>query len=235
LTAFIASTARRAISLAFAGGPSLRRVTIGETFILALMFVATLKTSRMILWWGPIAGWTIAAVAASRWKVGRRSPVEVALHDRRDWRPTLMVATILLVAFVSTPAGIAMLTGRPQRLQDAVSAQTPIGAAEYLREHPPRGLIFNPMEWGDYLVWAGPDGLKIFANSHAHLLPPEIWRDYMRVIEWSSDAMSILNRHNIEVVVTDPNRQGTLIEALRANDQWRQAFEDDRSIVFAKP
>jgi hypothetical protein len=189
----------------------------------------------MILWWGPAVGWSIPILASTRWKWGYRIFADHSLRRKVGWKPTAIGLGILVVACLATPAGRSLATGRPQTFEIVASNQTPTSAAEYLREHPPRGLIFNPMEWGDYLVWAGPDGLKIFANSHAHLLPPEIWRDYMRVIEGSSDALAILDRHDVEVVVTDPNRQGTLIEALRADGQWRQAFEDDRSIVFAKP
>ncbi|MGE3316108.1 MAG: hypothetical protein AB7O26_13415 [Planctomycetaceae bacterium] len=234
LTAYVAVGAITiaAIGLEFARRSN-RRVSLVEWSVFLLFAAAASISSRMILWWGPIAGWILAIIGSSLGKPGGRdSSTDDGRRPLADWKPKAMGAAILLVAIASTPAGMEMVTGRPQRLQDAVSTQTPIGAAEFLRDHPATGRIFNPMEWGDYLVWSGPEDLEIFANSHAHLIPPEIWRDYMRAIEGGAEALAILDRHNVEVVVTDPDRQGALIESLRASSKWKQSYEDDRSIVF---
>ena len=37
------------------------------------------------------------------------------------------------------------------------------------------------MEYGDYLLWSHP-GLPVFVAGHAHLVPEEVWRDYLSTI-----------------------------------------------------
>jgi hypothetical protein len=218
----------------FAETISQRRILSTETLLVVLLGVATIRTSRMILWWGPAVAWSISVLAAARWKWSGGLFADDLLRQSHGWAVIAPGAIILMVAALITPAGIDILSGRARPLAQVVSIQTPIGAADYLREQPPKGLTFCPMEWGDYLTWAGPEKLRVVTNSHVHLVPNDIWRDYMSAIDGTADALAILARHNVEVVVTDPSRQSAFVEMLQNSGTWNPTFRDDRSIIFEK-
>ena len=81
-----------------------------------------------------------------------------------------------------SPFGVAVIHGKHADLGRATSQFTPRFAAEFLTKHPPQGPVFNTYEWGDYLQWAGPRDLQLFVNSHAHLVPRDVWQAYMQVM-----------------------------------------------------
>jgi len=104
----------------------------------------------------------------------------------------------------------------------------------WLREHPPAGLVFNVFEWGDYLLWAGPPDVKVFVTSQAHLVPREIWRDYLSVINMSSGWTEAFDRYDVQVLLLDKAERGDLIYSLRENKQWKRSFEDDLAVIFTR-
>jgi hypothetical protein len=127
-----------------------------------------------------------------------------------------------------------LVTGRIPELKQCVTSQTPVDATEWLREHSPVGQVFNTYEWGDYLVWAGPPNLPVFVTSQAHLVFPEIWRDYLAVIRVASGWEKILDTYGVETVVVDKLGRVALIRKLRNDTRWSVAFEDDVAVVFVR-
>ena len=113
-----------------------------------------------------------------------------------------------------------------------VNPMTPVGAAEFLHEHPPTGLIFNTYEFGDYLTWAGPKDLQVFVNSHAHLAPPDVWDTYISVIEQRGNWVGRFDRYGVNVVILDKRYRSDMIDMLSQNEDWRMRYSDDRSAVF---
>jgi hypothetical protein len=145
---------------------------------------------------------------------------------------TLAAAAVILAAYAATPLGSSLIgRGGPPDMA-AYSAETPLGAAAWLREHPPRGQVFNTYEYGDYLLWAGPAGLRVFVASHAHLVPADAWQDYLRVINLAEGWQRVLDRYGVEVVVVSST--SSLADALRARDEWPLAYEDPRSVIFMR-
>ncbi len=84
------------------------------------------------------------------------------------------------IFFAFTPFGLRVIHGPKAAAKSPHAANTPVGAAAHLVKNPPVGQIFNTYEWGDYLGFAGPRGMKVFVNSHAHLVHPDIWKHYLR-------------------------------------------------------
>jgi hypothetical protein len=114
------------------------------------------------------------------------------------------------------------------------SVQTPVEAAEYLVENPPRGQIFNTLEWGDYLLWAGPARLQVFAASHVHLIPRPAWQDYVRIITLDDGWQKILERYRINTAIVDDDRHAALADALREDPAWAVAYEDAQGLIFVR-
>ncbi len=229
-----------------------RRIPATEILLLVGLGGAMLAASRMIVWWGPLAAYYaslhVSAVAQRPRRargplrsggpsVGRIFPglrAAWAAWSTR-WVSAGVLVVVAVCALLLTPLCDGLFaqiipTDRRHYFSDA----TPLDATDYMRAHPPHGQIFNPMEWGDYLLWAGPPGLEVFAASHAHLLPSPVWQDYVRVITLDDGWQKILEQYRINTVVVDDDQHAALADALRTDPQWSLAYEDDTALVFVR-
>jgi len=91
---------------------------------------------------------------------------------------------------------------------DSVANGYPIGAAKYLIEHPlEQGNIFNPYNWGGYLVWRVPN-LKIFIDGRAPQYLVEEKRSMLEEYDlfFSADDQKVksqLAKYNIKRVIAE--------------------------------
>jgi hypothetical protein len=213
-----------------------RRISSSEFLLLVGLGWATLRSSRMIVWWAPVASYYLAIHAAAIWNRFRGSLRRPQFADGQRSSPVWGLAALAAICALgaASPLGLALLHERGIDPQESLSSQTPLAATDYLNAHSPRGQIFNTYEWGDYLIWAGPQGLRVFVASHAHLVSRDVWQDYLRVITLRTGWEKILDRYGVEVAVLDPDQQGDLVDALRESPNWSIAQEDDRSVIFVR-
>jgi hypothetical protein len=210
-----------------------RRISTIELLLLVGFAAATLRTSRMIVWWGPLAAYYVSLHAAAIWKRwGRGGRVS---EESLAWTiPTRFTVITVCVALACTPLAAVLLRRPAADRRESFSSETPIDAAVYLREHPPSGPIFNTLEGGDYLLWAGPPGLQVFVASHVHLVPRAVWQDYIRVITLDDGWQQILARYGINTAVVDDDQHAALADALREDPAWSVAYEDAHGLVFVR-
>jgi hypothetical protein len=220
-----------AIALMFVYRRTPRRVSTTEVLLLLGLGAATLWISRMIVWWAPVAAYYLVLHGGAVWKQLRsRRPLAESPKRRSLW--SVVSLGLIWIFFAYTPFGITVIHGSNERFEQSVSKETPVEAVKYLNEYPPVGQVFNTYEWGDYLTWAGPRSMQVFVASHVHLVPREVWQDYLGVINVSSGWEAILDRYSVNTVIVDPLRRDALIDRLRRDDQWTLGFEDNRAVVF---
>lgn len=210
-----------------------RRISASEVLLHVGLGGATLWTSRMIVWWAPFAAYCVALhgnAAFQRWRGGR---LELEPVERRSlW--TAAAFGLFVVPALVTPFGGALLHGRRGDETTGLSPQTPVGAVEYLRKNPPQGQVFNSYEFGDYLLWAGPPDMKLFLNSHAHLVPEEIWVHYQAVLNVSSGWEETLDLYGVNTVVLDNTRRRDLARVMKRDEDWKIGYEDRNSLVMLR-
>jgi hypothetical protein len=213
-----------------------RRVSSAEFLLLIGLGGAALRTSRMIVWWAPVAAYYLAIHAAATWRQLRRERLGALVASPITASAGWAFAAAVTICGIAacTPLGIVLLHGPRTDPHESLSSETPLGATDYLNSHPPRGQIFNVYEWGDYLLWAGPKNLHVFVASHAHLVPTDVWQDYMQVISLRSGWEAILDRYGVNTAVLDPEQQEDLVRSLRTSDAWSLGYEDDRSVIFLR-
>lgn len=207
-----------------------RRVFTAEALLLAGLGAAALWSSRMLVWWAPVAVLSLGLHANAIWKRRFQQPESDA-----DPQPTRSLWTfaafgMVWIVFAFTPFGRQLLHGVEPKPERALSGKTPIGASQFLTENPPSGLVFNWDQWGDYLGWQNPR-LKIFVNSHAHQVPRKVWDDYLNIhAGWAAG----LDRYGVNTVVISPHQQQRLSQSLLTNDEWNLTYADERSMVFER-
>lgn len=222
-----------AVVLMIAARFSPRRISVCEILILIGLGCGTLYTSRLIVWWAPWAAWFFTLHGHAAWQAWRSRPHEERTRETKGiW--TVATAGLVWIPLAITPIGGAVMHGRLPELHKAVSSYTPLGAVEYLHDHPPQGQVFNTYEWGDYLLWAGSGDLQIFVNSHAHLVPREVWETYMHIINLGSGWDEQLDRYGVNTMVVDHRYRSSLISAMKNNGKWELKLDDGTAVIFER-
>jgi hypothetical protein len=147
---------------------------------------------------------------------------------------TLMCLLFLWCGLAISPAGGQLLGAKPRPQHGVYNSGTPIAIADYLREHPPRGLVYAPQWWSDWLIWAGPRGVKTVVSTNVHLAPKLLWDGYMHLSKGETYWDDLLDRWNVQTVVMDKEQQTKLISEVRGSGTWQVVCEDDLGIVAVR-
>ncbi len=213
-----------------------RRVSSAEVLILVGLGTAALWSSRMIIWWAPVAAFYFAIHGAAIWGDRMKRLIDQDEEDEVLYAGKWSVVSVgvIWICFAITPIGSQILHGKQVDYEKSVSSSTPIGAIKYLKEKQIKGQIFNSMELGDYLLWEGPGDISVFANSHVHLLPREVWNHYLRIINLGGDAEELLERYGVNTIVLDLPRRNNVLRRLERDGEWRVGYKDGRSVVLLR-
>ena len=228
----LAATAALALVVVSCWSP--RRMPAGEILAVVAFAAPALWSARFLVWWTPLVAASFAMNAHAAWR--RFHPSHgTAAQGVRTGKWTAIALGLAAIFLASTPLGIYMLSGKSAEIAKSVGKDTPVAAVLWLQQHPPAGQIFNSYEWGDYLAWAGPPSLKVFVTSHAHLVPHEVWRDYLTVINLGSNWDDVFDRYAIDTIVVDQADRGDLISKLKTDLRWNLSYEDGLAAIFTRP
>ncbi len=222
-----------AVALAILYRCSPRRVRSWEVLSLVVLGWSTLCSSRMLVWWAPVAALLLATHGHAVWRHWRHLPL-VPEAPKRAGKWTVVAVGLVWIFFAYSPLGVRLIHGKSPTFDRAVSPGTPLAAVKYLQKNKPQGQIFNTYEWGDYLQWAGPAGLKIFVNSHAHLVPRDVWQAYMQISDAQGGWDESLDRYGVNTVVVDHQFREALIRKLKDSEKWKLDFEQDGQVIFVR-
>lgn len=212
-----------------------RRVSLGEFLLLAGLGAWALWASRMLVWFAiPAAYFT--ALHWNAVSLRRRPKTDLVPMPHRAGMWTVVAVGACWIGFALSPIGVFVMHRKQLPLKNSVSADTPLGAVEYLlkQKEPLRGQVFNSYEWGDYLLWAGPKNLQLFVNSHVHVIPREIWQSYLGISRASSSWDDQLDRYGVNYVVIDHRVLSGLMSQLKNDDRWRLGYQDGIAAVFIR-
>ena len=212
-----------------------RRMHCGEMLAFVLTGLLAMWSSRMLNWWAPIAGIVIGThlMAAIR----KTTPW---LRNPQPGKPTGLWTVVNLgqvwVLFAFTSFGVQMIHGRTPEIVKIVSKETPLGVVTFLESQDklPRGISFIPAEWAGYVMNRGPTAVEPMVNLHVHLIPEEVWNDYLRLADAHSDWNSFMNEYGINMAIVDKDRQPGLTKHIRESDDWTNEYEDRQAVVFIR-
>ncbi len=221
-----------------------RRVSFVELVLLIGFGGLSLWTLRMIVWFGPIAAWAVALHAAA---IARKYGTGIKEPAPRKGLWSVAVVGLSWIFFAYTPFGLQLLhrsqaqAHAEETFRRRLSDNTPLAAVEYIRaedKNLPEGLLYNSHEWGDFLQWAGIGNRPVFVNSHVHLIPEDVWRDYLHILTASAGWDDKLDRYGVNSLLLDmrSGNYDSLIRALRNHDDWREVYRgnDGLAVLFVR-
>ena len=69
---------------------------------------------------------------------------------------------------------------------------------------------------------------------HVHVIPEQVWNDYLRIINGPSDWSSLMDEYGINLAVVDKDRQPGLVKRIRESADWTPKYEDRQAVVFVR-
>jgi len=218
---------------------SRRTVAAAEVLLLAAFGLGAIMQVRMTGWFAFVWGVTMAphlADVASQVR-RRRATSDNAQAETPTgglaYKYTLACVGLLWITFAFTTFSRPLLGGSPRNAIALYGADTPLGAAAWLRSSPIEGQSFNPQYWGDWFAWTVPN-FKPFATTNVHLLPSSVWTDYQRIARAEVGWDATLERYAVRTVVIDRAEQASLRRALRGAATWESVYEDEQSQIFRR-
>lgn len=216
---------------------SRRPVHPREVLLLAFFGAAAVWQIRMLAWYAPIFALVtvphLGEIADRRWPRTAAASGVPQLGTAK-WTYTLCCLVLIWIAFVLSNLSQPILDGDSRTPEQLYSRYTPRGASAYLRENPPSGQIWNPQWWGDWLSWDGPEGLKPFVTTQLHLVPSEVWKNYIQIYNAQPGWVELLDRYRVTTVVLDKERQPILTPVLRQHKDWTIRYEDDLALILER-
>lgn len=230
------SAAAVALLAMFAIKLSPRRMRCGEMLALVATGLLAAWSGRMLNWWAPLAGIVtgthlIAAIRkTTNWMKNPQPRTATGLWS---------LVNLLLIGLIFiplTPLGIQVVHGRVPDVKRMVSAETPIATVAFLEsmENIPRGIAFVPAEWAGYVMNRGPKSLVPMVNLHVHVIPEQVWNDYMRMINGPTDWDGLMDEYGINLAVVNKNVQTSLLKRFNESDDWTAKYEDNQGVVFVR-
>ena len=158
--------------------------------------------------------------------IARSLPVTKSREQWVTW-PRIAVAGVgIALAFVVV--GIVRDVS-PRGLEAAVALEYPVDAAQVVERRGYKGPLFNPYDWGGYLIWRLPQLPVIMdgrANVHGDRRIAQSIATWHGERSWASDAELATAR-----VVIAPMGLG-LTSLLRLDPRFELAYEDRVAAVF---
>lgn len=177
----------------------------------------------------PMLAWAWGPVLAGLGQGGGGLASRISLHSQRA-----LAAAALFAAVVSIAALVSLKVLLGHQAASTVE-NFPSGAADYLDSHPTVGTrMFSDYGWGGYMIYRFyPDpNRRVFIFGEADLMGDTIMNEYADVVGLKSDWLDILNAHNVDYVVYDPNTALTSALATQAN--WHQVYADSVAVIFVR-
>ena len=118
----------------------------------------------------------------------------------------------------------------------------PVNAARFLDENKLYGRIFNPTNWGGYLVWKFSPRSKFYTDSRYldYGLVEEIKLVYALKKTESGEPVwkEVMNRDRVDVVLLPRyearGRPLPLSQSFELDREWKVVFRDSRAVVFER-
>lgn len=211
-----------------------RAPRIGDTLLLLALLWLAWSGQRYVIWYALVSTPIFAEAVAALNLPFLSSP------SRYSWFNTTLALLLFGSTVIVQPWWVDRLplqetywsqVHRRTEIGPLLDTSTPLGAAEYLRQHP-GGKLFNEMGYGSYLIWALPDQ-GVFVDPRVELYPYEQWLDYIRIgrgVRYNE----LLEDYGADRILLDLKIQEELAGLLATDPLWELEYGDTRSQVWVR-
>lgn len=151
----------------------------------------------------------------------------------RRVRTMLGVVNLALLALVVGLALVKISAPLKPSLNEERQRETlPVEAAAWIRQRHPSGEMYNPYNWGGYLIWALWPDYRVFVDGRTDLYGDEFLRQYLDVYLARPGFEAILADYNVNLVLTYPD--DVLSAQLACVGGWEEVYRDEVAVVWRR-
>lgn len=214
-------------------GISRRRVDGADLALLTMFTYASLLAGRnfgpFALLVAPVLSRHVARIL-SRWGWVLRPQARTGSRRRLllgavNWCVVLLLVALTVVK-IQQPIS-AEFNEQKQR------EELPVDAAAWIKANRPPGEMFNPYNWGGYLIWSlYPEGYRVYVDGRTDLYGDAFLREYVNV-QWGRPGFEqVMDKHGINLILTQPD--DLLDLQLACAGGWEQVYRDDVAVIWVR-
>ncbi len=143
-----------------------------------------------------------------------------------------VVNVVILILVLAASVAKVSIPLSAEVNREALRAQLPVAAMEWVGQNWPAGPLFNSYNWGGYVLWAlYPDYLS-FVDGRTDLFDDAILSEYL--LAWRADPswQQVFERWGIRLALLEPD--SPLAHALVCAG-WTPLYGDQQAVVLGKP
>ena len=145
-------------------------------------------------------------------------------------RTTFLNCAVLLILALAVLAKLSMVVPLEANEQ-AFRKIVPVDAVNFLHETLPPGRLFNPYNWGGYLLWALPE-YPVFVDGRTDLYNDQIISEWLKIVRTEPGWQQMLAQYDVHLVLTETG--SGLEKALQHEAGWKQIYHDSLAGVYQK-
>jgi hypothetical protein len=108
----------------------------------------------------------------------------------------------------------------------------PVDAADWILENRPEGEMFNPYNWGGYLMWALWPEYRVFVDGRTDMYGDAFLREHRRVQLGQPGFEETLDEYKVDLIVTYPD--DALSARLGCVGGWTEVYRDDVAVIWVR-
>jgi hypothetical protein len=140
-----------------------------------------------------------------------------------------LLLLVLIIALAVVKVRIPLTVAFNEREQ---RKGLPVGAVEWMRQHRPSTEMFNPYNWGGYLVWALWPDYRVFVDGRTDLYGDDLLRQYLEVQLGRPGFQDVLAEYDVNLVLTYPD-DGLSLQ-LACSGEWEEVYRDEVAVIWVR-
>jgi len=212
-------------------GLSGRRVDGTDLALVGMFAYASLLAGRnfgpFALVTAPVLSRHVAAILRRCGWPRQRRPRAPRRRVRLGWVNVLLLVVVVALAVVKlwTPLSPAF-NERVQR------ESLPVDAVAWIRRHQPEREMFNPYNWGGYLIWELWPDYRVFVDGRTDLYGDVFLREYAAVQGGRPGLANTLAAYDVNLVLTYPD--DPLSRELACTGGWEEVYRDGVAVIWTR-
>jgi len=113
------------------------------------------------------------------------------------------------------------------------TTDNPADAVNFMNSHRLTGNVLADYAWGQFVIWHGAAGTKVFIDSRYDLAyPPAVVRDYLELVNNMAGGSHTLAAYPHDFVLV--KRDAAAVKLMDSRRDWRLIYSDDTARLYAR-
>jgi hypothetical protein len=221
-----------------------RDLDLSELFLAVIVILPSLKGIRYIIFFALGTGVFLAySMTYASTRLKEWGPFKKIVNSPKLSGMNLKNSLSLLLVFLSVIILIkTAASGKVLKLEVGEN-RYPSGAVAFIQKNEISGNMFNPYNWGGYLVWQLYPDYRVFIYGRS--LNETAFFHYNQILKAEKGNKAgmplwkrLLTAYNVNFVLTSAvSSSGNiipLVDMLYADDEWKLVYADGKSVIFLK-